>query len=108
MFDGCDHDVPIRVGDKWTAKIVTCLRDGPRRFGELIVPMRPVTAKVLTESLRRLERDGMVERTAFAQSPPHVEYALTALGHSLFAPLQARCDWNRQHGDIYRAARATS
>ena len=105
MFDGCDQDVPIQVGDKWTAKIITCLRDGPRRFGELVVPLRPITAKVLTESLRRLERDGMIQRAAYDENPPRVEYALTELGRSLFAPLEARCEWNRCYGDAFRAAR---
>lgn len=108
MFDGCDQDVPIQVGDKWTAKIITCLRDGPRRFGELSVPLRPITAKVLTESLRRLQRDGMIERAEFEVNPPHVEYALTDLGHSLFAPLEARCEWIRRHGAVYRDTRATA
>ena len=106
MFDGCDHEVPIQVGDKWTAKIITCLRDRPRRFGELIVPLRPITAKVLTESLRRLERDGMIARTTYDENPPRVEYELTDLGRSLFAPLQAQCDWNRRYGDAFRDARA--
>ncbi len=105
LFADCDDAVPIRVGDKWTAKIITCLRDGPRRFGELLVPLRPITRKVLTESLRALERDGFVTRTAFQQNPPRVEYALTELGRSLVGPLEAQCDWNRRYGDAYREAR---
>lgn len=106
MFAGCDYDdVPIQVGDKWTARIITCLRDAPRRFGELRSALGPITAKVLTESLRALERDGMLERTAYDENPPRVEYALTELGRSLFAPLEARCEWNRKYGDSYRSAR---
>lgn len=107
MFAGCaDHTaLPVRVGDKWTAKILVCLRDGPRRFSELQVPLAPVTPKVLTESLRAMERDGLVTRTAHPGIPPRVEYALTALGHSLFAPLAASCAWNAAHGAELRKAR---
>jgi DNA-binding HxlR family transcriptional regulator len=99
MFAGCEHvtEAPMRIGDKWTAKIITCLRDGPRRFNELRVPLRGITPKVLTESLRALERDGMVTRTAYAVVPPRVEYELTDLGRSLFEPLAAQCAWSRAH-----------
>jgi DNA-binding HxlR family transcriptional regulator len=108
MFARCaDHTtLPVRVGDKWTAKILVCLRDGPRRFSELRVPLAPITPKVLTESLRAMERDGLVTRTAHPGIPPHVEYALTALGRSLFAPLAASCAWNAAHGEELRRARA--
>ncbi|UYM06256.1 winged helix-turn-helix transcriptional regulator [Solicola gregarius] len=108
LFDDCDREVPIQVGDKWTARIITCLRDRPRRFGELLVPLHPITAKVLTESLRRLERDGMVDRSAYDENPPRVEYALTELGRSLFEPLEASCEWNRRHGEAYRSVRAAA
>jgi DNA-binding HxlR family transcriptional regulator len=65
MFAECETvPVPMRIGDKWTAKIITCLKAGPRRFSELQVPLRSITPKVLTESLRALERDGMITRTA--------------------------------------------
>lgn len=107
MFAACsDHSaLPVRVGDKWTAKILVCLRDGPRRFTELQVPLAPVTPKVLTESLRAMERDGLVTRTGYPGIPPRVEYALTALGRSLFAPLAASCAWNAAHGEELRKAR---
>ena len=99
--------LPIRVGDKWTAKILACLRGGPRRFSELQVPLTPITPKVLTESLRAMERDGLVIRTAQPGMPPRVEYALTELGRSLFGPLAASCMWNAAHGAQLREARET-
>lgn len=107
MFACCtDTPVPMRIGDKWAAKIITCLRDGPRRFSELRVPLRGITPKVLTESLRAMERDGMLTRTAYPETPPRVEYELTDLGRSLFEPLDAQCAWTRAHSAELRAARA--
>ncbi|MFL6076943.1 MAG: winged helix-turn-helix transcriptional regulator [Mycobacteriales bacterium] len=108
MFAGCGPagGVPMRIGDKWTAKIVTCLRDGPRRFSELRVPLRGITPKVLTESLRALERDGMVTRTAYPEIPARVEYELTDLGRSLFEPMAAQCAWAAEHLPAVLAARA--
>ncbi|MER6513440.1 helix-turn-helix domain-containing protein [Nonomuraea sp. NPDC001636] len=97
MFAACVHVAPVRVGDKWTAKIIRCLEQGPRRFTELQVPLRGITPKVLTESLRAMERDGLLTRTAYAEIPPRVEYALTPLGRSLLAPMAAGCEWSRQH-----------
>jgi DNA-binding HxlR family transcriptional regulator len=98
LFAACRSEpVPVRVGDKWTTKILICLRDGPRRFSELRVPLRGVTAKVLAESLRAMERDGMVTRTSHDENPPRVVYALTPLGYSLFEPMAAQCAWTRAH-----------
>lgn len=98
LFATCSSATsPVRVGDKWTAKILICLRDGPRRFSELRVPLRGITPKVLTESLRAMERDGLLERTVHVETPPRVEYQLTPLGRSLLAPMAAGCEWNRRH-----------
>lgn len=97
--------LPIRVGDKWTALIVRCLEDGPRRFSELRVPLHRVTAKVLTESLRAMERDGFVTRTVYDEHPPRVEYALTPLGRSLLEPLALAGRWCEEHGDELHQAR---
>ena len=106
MFAKCDDvAAPMRVGDKWTAKIIMCLRPGPRRFSELRTPLRGITPKVLTESLRALERDGMVTRTVYPEIPPRVEYELTPLGHTLFEPLAAQCEWTRAHLSELLAAR---
>ncbi|MFC6568235.1 winged helix-turn-helix transcriptional regulator [Actinoplanes utahensis] len=91
------RQVPFQVGDKWTSMIVLCLEHGPRRFSELLVPLRSITRKVLTETLRAMERDGMVTRTEFPANPPHVEYALTPLGRSLLTLIDAARDWCREH-----------
>jgi DNA-binding HxlR family transcriptional regulator len=99
MFDpACPSSVmPIRMGDKWTAMIISCLENGPRRFSEIRVPLRRVTPKVLAESLRALERDGLVTRTAYAEIPPRVEYELTPLGRTYLEPLAAARAWCEQH-----------
>ncbi|MBB3095333.1 DNA-binding HxlR family transcriptional regulator [Actinoplanes campanulatus] len=91
------RQVPMRIGDKWTAMIVLCLEDGPRRFGELLVPLSAITKKVLAETLRAMERDGLVTRTEFPANPPHVEYALTPLGRSLLTLIDAARDWCAEH-----------
>ncbi|MFC0600921.1 winged helix-turn-helix transcriptional regulator [Streptomyces palmae] len=96
---------PIRFGDKWAALILACLEHGPRRFSELRVPLARVTPKVLTQSLRSLERDGMVKRTVYAEATPHVEYELTPLGRSLLGPLAVACAWTREHWDELLDAR---
>jgi DNA-binding HxlR family transcriptional regulator len=91
--------VPFRFGDKWAALVIRCLEDGPRRFSELRVPLHRVTPKVLTQSLRGLERDGLISRTVRPGPQPHVEYALTSLGLSLLEPLNAACAWAEDHLD---------
>jgi DNA-binding HxlR family transcriptional regulator len=96
---------PLRIGDKWTALVVACLEDGPRRFSELRVPLRRVTPKVLTETLRALERDGYVTRTVYAETPPRVEYELTTLGRTLLDLLGTARNWCRDHLDEVVAAR---
>ncbi|MFF5437822.1 winged helix-turn-helix transcriptional regulator [Streptomyces achromogenes] len=96
---------PIRFGDKWAGLVIRCLEYGPRRFSELRVPLRRVTPKVLTQSLRSLERDGLVKRTVYAPGTPHVEYELTPLGHSLLGPIAAACAWAEQHGEELVEAR---
>jgi DNA-binding HxlR family transcriptional regulator len=101
MFDElCPSSLlPFRFGDKWAALVVRCLEDGPRRFSELRVPLRRVTPKVLTQSLRGLERDGLVSRTVRSTPEPWVEYALTPLGRSLLEPMAAACAWAEAHWD---------
>ncbi|MFJ8041407.1 winged helix-turn-helix transcriptional regulator [Kitasatospora sp. NPDC096147] len=103
MFDpDCSHRMPIRVGDKWSGMVLRCLAEGPRRFGELKVPLKGVTSKVLTETLRAMERDGWIDRTAYQENPPRVEYALTEFGRSLLGPMDVACDWAREHLDELR------
>jgi DNA-binding HxlR family transcriptional regulator len=85
------------IANKWTAMIVIVLADGTRRFGDLRTAIDGISGKVLTETLRDLERDGLVQRHAYAEMPPRVEYELTALGRTLHAPLQALGTWAEQH-----------
>jgi DNA-binding HxlR family transcriptional regulator len=99
MFDPMcpSNAMPIRIGDKWTGMVVICLEDGPRRFNELRAPLRRITPKVLTQTLRAMERDGLVTRTAYDENPPRVEYELTALGRSLFPLIASARAWSRAH-----------
>jgi DNA-binding HxlR family transcriptional regulator len=93
-----DSDCPTRlvldrIGDKWTGLIVLLLSDGPMRFSHLRRDLGRIAPKVLTESLRRMERDGLVTREIFAEVPPRVEYTLTDLGRSLIEPIALIGDW---------------
>jgi len=110
MFDpACPSSaMPIRIGDKWTAMVVVCLEHGPRRFSEIRTPLRHVTPKVLTETLRALERDGMVTRTAYAEIPPRVEYELTPLGRSLLDLVDACRTWADKHLPALLEARSAA
>ncbi|MET8040679.1 helix-turn-helix domain-containing protein [Micromonospora sp. NPDC005215] len=107
MFDElCPSSLnPIRFGDKWAALIIRCLEQGPRRFSELRVPLRRVTPKVLTQSLRSLERDGLITRTVVAGVARHVEYELTPVGRSMLEPIAAACAWTERHWDELLDAR---
>ena len=108
MFDAaCPSSVmPFQIGDKWTAMVVLCLEHGPRRFSELRIPLRTVTAKVLAETLRAMERDGLVVRDAYDENPPRVEYALTPLGRSLLTLIDAARAWCIDNMAALLAARA--
>lgn len=82
-----------RIGDKWASLVVQVLADGPVRFSELRQHVRVITPKVLTQTLRTLERDGLITRTVYAQVPPRVDYQLTGLGLSLLGPLTVLREW---------------
>jgi DNA-binding HxlR family transcriptional regulator len=97
-----------RIADKWTCLIVYALLDGPRRHGELKRAIGGISQKMLTQTLRSLERDGLVARTVIATIPPHVEYALTPLGETLGEPLAAICRWAMDHLPELQAARASA
>ncbi|PPF87526.1 transcriptional regulator [Pseudoclavibacter sp. RFBJ3] len=86
-----------KIANKWTAMIVIALSDGPARFGEIRELVEGITGKVLTTTLRDLERDGIVTRTAYNEMPPRVEYELTPLGQTLRAPLLALGLWAEAH-----------
>ena len=86
-------EVLSRIGDKWSVMTVMLLRNGPRRFNELKRDIGGVSQRMLTLTLRGLERDGLVTRTVFPTVPPRVDYELTPLGHSLRAPTEALGNW---------------
>lgn len=88
-----------RLGDKWSLLIVTILSGGPLRFTTLKVAAEGISQRMLTLTLRRLERDGLVERTVFAEVPPRVEYRLSELGRTLVGPTSALADWAVEHHD---------
>jgi DNA-binding HxlR family transcriptional regulator len=94
-----------RIGARWTVFVVNALADDPRRFTDLKAHIQGITPKVLTETLRSLEADGLISRHEYAENPPHVEYALTPLGHSLLVPLRAVRLWAEQHVPEIEAAR---
>ena len=94
-----------RVGDKWTVLIVMLLRDGPRRFNEIKRMVGGISQRMLTLTLRGLERDGMVTRTVTPSIPPRVDYELTALGRSLCDPVFALGSWAQAHLAEIDAAR---
>ncbi|MFE5342219.1 winged helix-turn-helix transcriptional regulator [Isoptericola sp. NPDC056578] len=95
-----------RIGARWTVFVVNALDDGPRRFTQLKAHIQGITPKVLTETLRTLEADGLVERRDYAENPPRVEYDLTPLGRSLLVPLRAVRAWAEQHVPDIEEARA--
>lgn len=86
-----------RIGDRWTVLIIGALDSGPRRFGALAAEVGGISQKMLTQTLRSLERDGFVTRTVYPEIPPRVEYELTRLGRSLQGPLHALEQWAITH-----------
>lgn len=86
-----------RLGDKWTVLAVLVLRSGPQRFTELRDGIGKVAPKVLTQTLRRMERDGIITREVFPEIPPRVVYTLTPMGTSLIDPISVLTDWAETH-----------
>jgi len=86
-----------RIGDKWSVLVVSLLGGGPLRFNALRRKIDGISQKMLTATLRSLERDGFVTRTVFSTTPPQVEYELTELGRDLLAPVGALADWARKN-----------
>jgi DNA-binding HxlR family transcriptional regulator len=95
-----------RIGDKWTVLVVTSLGGGSRRFNELRREIPSVSQRMLTLTLRNLERDGLVSRTVTPTIPPRVDYELTDMGHSLLKPVTALADWALQHVEQIHAAQS--
>ena len=94
-----------RVGDKWTMLIVGILADGPMRFNALQRAIPGLSHKMLTVTLRGLERDGLLQRTPFRTVPPRVDYELTQQGRSLIEPIAALADWARSQQGYIMASR---
>src|SRR5580692_11282460 len=98
------NSVLARVGDKWSVLIVALLGDGPKRFNEIKRLVEGISQRMLTLTLRGLERDGLVTRTVFPTVPPRVDYELTDLGRSLWQPVEALGKWAREHQPQIAAA----
>jgi DNA-binding HxlR family transcriptional regulator len=94
-----------RIGDKWTVLVVELLRDGPMRFNEIRRSIDGISQRMLTLTLRGLERDGLATRTMYPTIPPRVEYELTTLGQTLREPLGAIAEWARTHRPAIERAR---
>ena len=94
-----------RIADKWTALIIHVLASGTKRNNELRREISGVSQKMLTQTLRSLENDGLVKRKVYPVVPPMVEYSLTPLGSSLIEPLEAICSWAEKHMPELEAAR---
>ena len=101
------RDVLDRVGDKWSVLLLMMLARGPKRFSALNKVVGDISKRMLTQTLRSLQRDGLVERTVYPTTPPMVDYRLTELGRSSLEPLAALIAWaDKRHDDI-RDARET-
>ena len=85
------------IANKWSVIVLYCLAYGPRRYSEIQQRVDGISQKGLTQTLRRLERNGLVKRNVLSRRPMSVEYSLTALGETLLEPLQAIASWSREH-----------
>jgi len=95
-----------RIGDKWTVLVVSTLGEGSKRFNELRREIPSVSQRMLTLTLRNLERDGLVNRTVTPSIPPRVDYELTDLGYSLLKPVNALSQWALDNVDAIHTAQA--
>ena len=101
------RNVLDRIGDKWTTLVLTALAAKPRRFNELRRAIGGISQRMLTLTLRGLERDGLVTRTVFPTIPPRVDYALTPLGSDLLNPVSALGEWATRNQVKIARARAS-
>jgi DNA-binding HxlR family transcriptional regulator len=118
MMMGMDQDPELRtralqsreaielLSDKWRISIIHLLKDGSLRTGELQSAIEEISPKMLTQTLRGMERDGLLTRTVHAVAPPRVEYRLTKMGRSIVRPLRDLCHWAKAHAAERDAARA--
>jgi DNA-binding HxlR family transcriptional regulator len=99
------HEMLIRVADKWTLLVIYVLEDGELRFSRIQERVPGVSQKMLTKTLRHLERDGLVTRRVYAEVPPRVDYRLTDLGESLAHAMCGLWEWAAEHLDDVSCAR---
>lgn len=99
------RDVLDRIGDRWSLLVLQNLAPGTQRFTALKRAIGDISQRMLAQTLRRLEQDGLISRTVHPTMPPRVDYALTDLGRSLLEPLEALVNWAQNHHDAIRAAR---
>lgn len=97
-------DCPARtaievIANKWSVVTLYALKDGPRRHSELVALSGGISRKVLTQTLRRLQSNGLIDRRRFAEAPPRVEYSLTPLGRTLEEPIAMLTEWAQVHGE---------
>ncbi len=105
QHEGClARDVLDRIGDKWSAYVIGHLGEGTRRFSELRRAIDGISQRMLTVTLRALERDGLIARQVYPVIPPRVEYSLTPLGRSLLTIVDALVAWSGEHiSDVEQA-----
>jgi DNA-binding HxlR family transcriptional regulator len=108
VFTG--HDCPVRdvvdnIGGKWNTLMILALADGPMRFSALRRLIPDISQRMLTQTLRDLQRDGYIGRQVFPTQPPSVEYSLTPLGQSFLVLVKGLVDWSVEHHQAIRAAR---
>lgn len=105
------EDCPVRdvidnIGGKWNTLMILALADGPMRFSALRRLIPDISQRMLTQTLRDLQRDGYIGREVFPTQPPSVEYRLTPLGQSFLVLVKGLVDWSKAHHDAIRAARS--
>lgn len=100
------RDVLDHIGSKWTTLILQMLEARPQRFSELHRAVPDISKRMLTQSLRELERDGFIQRQVYPTKPPSVDYRLTPLGESILQPIKGLVDWAAHHHEAIREARS--
>ncbi|OWV74171.1 transcriptional regulator [Rhizobium sp. N122] len=106
-FSNCPvRDMMQQIGGKWSTLLLEVLAAEPRRFGELRRMLPDISQRMLTQTLRDLQRDGYIAREVFPTKPPSVEYSMTELGRSLYLPLSQLLNWAEANHDAVRAARS--
>ncbi|WP_064705521.1 winged helix-turn-helix transcriptional regulator [Rhizobium bangladeshense] len=106
-FSNCPvRDMMQQIGGKWSTLLLEVLAVEPRRFGELRRMLPDISQRMLTQTLRDLQRDGYIAREVFPTKPPSVEYSMTDLGRSLYQPLSQLLNWAEANHDAVRAARS--